>query len=90
MIGKRPKLDLTLLAPVSLIDVEECKVGQAKVCFGGKLLQTPRYDRLKLPVGYRVEGPALFEQSDTTIFLEPGMVSEVDRFGNLIIIPQVP
>jgi len=39
-------------------------------------------------VGSRIEGPALFEQSDTTVFLEPGMNAEVDRFGNLIITPE--
>ncbi|MCH2294103.1 MAG: hypothetical protein MK488_03840 [SAR324 cluster bacterium] len=46
-----------------------------------------RYQRLELAVGCRIQGPALFEQPDTTIFLEPGMDAEVDRFGNLIIIP---
>jgi N-methylhydantoinase A len=46
-----------------------------------------RYHRLELAVGSRIQGPALFEQPDTTIFLEPSMDAEVDRFGNLIIIP---
>ncbi len=47
-----------------------------------------RYERLKLPIGAVIPGPALFEQADTTVFLEPGMYAEVDRFGNLIISPE--
>ena len=88
VIGRRPKLDLTMLAPVGSRDLDSCKMGQTRVWFGGESLQTPRYERLGLPVGSRIEGPALFEQSDTTVFLEPGMKAEVDRFGNLIITPE--
>jgi N-methylhydantoinase A len=43
------------------------------------------YDRLALGVGERVTGPALLEQADTTIFVDPGLVGEVDAFGNLRI-----
>ena len=37
--------------------------------------------------GEHVAGPALFEQSDTTIWVEPGMAAEVDAHGNLVIRP---
>jgi N-methylhydantoinase A len=33
-------------------------------------------------------GPALLEQADTTIFVDPGLIGEVDEFGNLIILPK--
>jgi len=33
----------------------------------------------------RVVGPAVLEQPDTTVFVDPGLVAEVDRFGNLVI-----
>ena len=45
----------------------------------------PVYERLLLPVAARIAGPALFEQSDTTVYLEPGMQAKVDRLGNLVI-----
>ena len=41
--------------------------------------------RLDLPVGARVAGPAILEQPDTTILVEPGFVAQVDAFGNLLI-----
>ena len=40
---------------------------------------------MALPLGARVEGPALLEQADTTIFVDAGLAASVDRFGNLII-----
>ena len=50
--------------------------------------QTTRiYDRLALPVGARISEPANLEQSDTTIFVDPGLGAEVDRFGNLLVKP---
>jgi len=32
-----------------------------------------------------VPGPALLEQPDTTIFIDPDLEGRVDQFGNLII-----
>jgi N-methylhydantoinase A len=32
-----------------------------------------------------VPGPAILEQPDSTIFIEPGLKGTVDRYGNLII-----
>ena len=87
VIGIRPKLDLTLLAPINPMDPDSCRLGETQVWFEGAWHPTMRYQRLELAVGSRIQGPALFEQPDTTIFLEPSMDAEVDRFGNLIIIP---
>ena len=87
VIGIRPKLDLTLLAPINPMDPDSCRLGETQVWFEGAWHPTMRYQRLELAVGSRIQGPALFEQPDTTIFLEPAMVAEVDRFGNLIVIP---
>jgi N-methylhydantoinase A len=41
-----------------------------------------------LPVDAKILGPALLEQPDTTIFIEPGLVGTVDNYGNLIITRQ--
>jgi N-methylhydantoinase A len=47
------------------------------------------YERLQLAVGASIAGPALLEQADTTIFVDPGLVAVVDAFGNLVITPGV-
>ena len=31
--------------------------------------------------------PVILEQSDTTIFVDPGLSAEVDEFGNLMVKP---
>ena len=47
--------------------------------------ETAIYDRTALAPGATIEGPAIIEQLDTTIPVEPGVVAEVDGFGNLLI-----
>jgi len=47
--------------------------------------ETALYDRLTLPAGAEVAGPAILAQPDATILIEPGFAGRVDRFGNLII-----
>jgi N-methylhydantoinase A len=36
-------------------------------------------------VGAEIPGPAILEQPDATVVVDPGLVARVDRFGNLII-----
>ena len=36
-----------------------------------------------LPVGATIDGPAILEQPDATILIDPGLVGRVDRLGNL-------
>jgi N-methylhydantoinase A len=47
--------------------------------------RTPVYDREALTPGTTLDGPAIVEQADTTIAVEPDTRAEVDRFGNLLI-----
>ena len=84
-IGKRPKFDLTLLAPGDDALAEQAKTGMRKVWFDGAFHETAIYQRLPLPIGTRIEGPAILEQPDATICIEPDLTGEVDRFGNLVI-----
>lgn len=55
--------------------------------FDGAFVDTPNYDRAKLAVGARVEGPAIIRQYDTTTVLLPRHYAEVDTHGNLLIWP---
>jgi N-methylhydantoinase A len=43
------------------------------------------YARDELLPGVRFEGPAIVEQNDTTTVVEPGMVTRVDDYGNLLV-----
>ncbi len=82
-IGVRPKFDLAVLAPKAA--TMPASLGKQAVFHAGKWWYAARFARLDLPVGATVEGPAILEQADTTIWLEPGFMGRVDTLGNLLI-----
>ncbi|WP_132980749.1 hydantoinase/oxoprolinase family protein [Pigmentiphaga sp. D-2] len=84
-IGVRPKFDLRLLAPPA--DARPRPADTQRVHVNGAWMDVPRHARLELPVGTRVEGPAILEQPDTTVWLEPGFSATTDDHGNLILKP---
>lgn len=84
VVGKRPKIDLSRLAPQGG-SVAAAKTGTRPVWFDGAWADTAIYDRLALPVDARIEGPAILEQPDATTVIEPDLAATVDRFGNLIV-----
>jgi N-methylhydantoinase A len=43
------------------------------------------WSRLDLPTGAVIEGPAVLEQPDATIFIDPGLKATVDPLGNVIV-----
>lgn len=51
----------------------------------GGYVETPRYDRARLPVEAEIEGPAVLEQTDTTVVVQPGQRARVDASGALIV-----
>jgi N-methylhydantoinase A len=87
VIGRRPKFDLTTLAPTTTGPAEAARTGTRRVHFGTAWHETAIYDRLALPVGARIAGPAILVQPDTTVLIEPGLEGRVDRFGNTILAP---
>lgn len=56
--------------------------------FEGEPADTPVYHREALPAGHVVEGPAVFEQLDSTILVFPGYQAVSDPYGNLLITHQ--
>ena len=82
-IGVRPKFDLAVLAPQSEGSTEA--LGVQRVYHAGQWWDAQRYARLELPIGAAVNGPAILEQPDTTVWLEPGFTARVDALGNLLI-----
>ena len=43
------------------------------------------YDRARLPVGARIQGPAVVEEPESTTVLPPGTTAEVDPWANLTV-----
>jgi N-methylhydantoinase A len=84
-VGRRPAFDMAALAPETSANVGKAFVGRRPVWFDGAWHEAGIWDRLALPVGALVKGPAILEQGDATTVLDPGLKAKVDRFGNLIV-----
>ncbi len=85
VVGRRPRLDMAVFAPSGGKAAEACRTGTRKVYAAGRYHEAGVFERLDLGVGAVLAGPALLEQPDTTIFVDPGLQAEVDAFGNLVI-----
>ena len=79
------KFDLSLLAPSKSSSLNRAAIGKRSVYSDGNWLDVKIFDRLSLPIGAKINGPAVLEQPDTTIFLEGNMVGSVDDYGNFLI-----
>ncbi|MGI9605536.1 MAG: hydantoinase/oxoprolinase family protein [Acidimicrobiales bacterium] len=85
VVGTRPKIEPSALAPPeSGIDPAH---ERRPVFFDGGWHDTRIWPRLELPVGWKAAGPAILEQSDATIVIDPGFSGEVDALGNIIVKP---
>ena len=86
VIGRRETFDLAALSRArDAANTNDPRTGARPVRFNGRWHDTDIYDRAALAPGATIEGPAIIEQLDTTIPIEPGVVAEVDGFGNLLI-----
>ena len=83
-IGRRPAFDLRALAPQADNARQDPKEIR-RVWFDGRWHDTTIHDRLALPVGARIVGPAILEQPDATVVVDPGLAARVDDYGNLIV-----
>jgi N-methylhydantoinase A len=85
VIGRRPKLDLVGLAPAPGCSIAAAQRSTRRVYVDGGIAEAPVYARLALPAGAVISGPAILEQPDTTIFVDPDLAGSIDRFGNVIL-----
>ena len=87
VIGSRAGLDLAMLidAGQRRATLAEAQTGARPVRFGGAWHQTPVYWRDHLPAGFTLTGPAIVEQMDTTVVIEPGDHARGDADGNILI-----
>ncbi len=84
-IGRRKKFDLALLAPPKEGSLAAAQRTTRPVWLDSAWHEAAIYRRLELPLGAEVPGPAVLEQSDTTILIEADLVGRVDAFGNLVV-----
>ena len=86
VIGRRESLDLKVLTgneqKVTLTQAQRTK---RQVMFDKEWHDTPIYTRGFLPKDLTMTGPAIIEQLDTTIMVEPGDRVTMDAVGNLIV-----
>jgi len=82
VIGRRRAMPLEALAGSGGKDANP--VETRRVWFEGGWQETPIYHRRDLGPGCLVKGPAIVEQLDTTVVVEPGDLVAVDGIGNLI------
>lgn len=82
VLGRRPRIDLTQFTGTAPV-VET--PATRDVWFSGRWMPTPIHRREALCVGSHIRGPAIVEQVDTTILLDPGSDGHVDAIGNLVV-----
>ncbi len=67
--------------------LEDARTGSRRVYFGARhgWLDTPVFDRERLPTGVVLQGPAVIEEMSSTTLVGVGHRAEVDVYGNLVI-----
>ncbi|MFM2421889.1 MAG: hypothetical protein RL291_419 [Pseudomonadota bacterium] len=87
VIGRRRRFALETLLDQSKRDaaVADAVTGTRQLFAGGGWKAATVYDRERLPIGAKIDGPAIVEQLDATTIIEPGAKAHVDAIGNLRI-----
>ena len=84
--GATPSVDVDELEHVEG-EVRDAILETRPAYFDGSWQDTPHYDRAKLAIGTRIDGPAIIRQYDTTTVLLPNHYAEIDQHGNILIWP---
>lgn len=87
VIGVRAAPDLgALIDPAGRKPtLPEAQTGTRQVRFDGTAHDTPVFWRDHLPLSFTLTGPAIIEQMDTTVLINPGDRAEGDAQGNILI-----
>ena len=72
-------------APHMVADDEFAPQTTVDAYMGGEAVFTPVYRRESIPVGGRVDGPALIIEATATTIVEPGWQAEMTDIGNLVL-----
>lgn len=86
-VGKTPKMKAVSLSGERSIEEARLKEGEVYFRHEGSLQPFPTtfYERGRLPVGERIEGPAVILQNDTTTLLPPDAGCVLEEGGNLVV-----
>jgi len=66
-------------------ELADAGTGARPVYFDGAFVETPVYDRERLPRAARIAGPAVIEESGSTTVVAPGWRAEVLEHGDLLL-----
>jgi N-methylhydantoinase A len=83
VFGRRKEVDLSLFG----LGLGEDATPPTKrpVRFGREFVDTPVHAREALARGTSIAGPAIVQQRDATVVINPGAKAQVDALGNLVI-----
>jgi N-methylhydantoinase A len=84
VIGRRAPVDLAIFAPAERSGLPQPS-GVRQVRFSGGWFDTPIFERTSLGREATLAGPAIVEQPDTTVVIDPGATAVIDGLGNLVI-----
>ena len=92
VIGRRRRFPMAALidAGQRATKVEGAIIAERRLFARGGWQTAPVFDRVKLPAGARIAGPAIVQQIDATTLIEPGSAALVDEIGNLRIAVGLP
>ncbi len=85
VIGVRPEINLKDLVLRPDTTLSQAQKETRPVYIDDRFVDCPLYERAALPWDARIAGPAVIEQADTTIWLEPGVAARVQEGGNLLV-----
>ncbi len=85
VIGRRPPLDLTMFGGSSGGATAATPVGRRPIFFAGDFVDTPIFGRDTLSTDEVIDGPAIIQQPDSTVVIDPGATAKVDSLGNLVV-----
>ena len=85
--GHKAPFDISLLNNKldRRLDLDNALLEYRNVYFKDKFLNTPIYSRDRMPFEFEMKGPAIIEQMDTTILIEPNDKVYGDYLGNMFI-----
>jgi N-methylhydantoinase A len=84
VFGRRPEFPISTFV-LNHDGEEAASISTRTVWFGTKQSPTPIFRREHLRIGQVIDGPAIVEQDDTTVLIEPDCSGEVDGLGNIIV-----
>lgn len=86
-VADRPELATVELEAAPGPSAEAAVIEPHRIYSDGRWHDGVLVDRARLLAGHQIEGPAVIVEMDSTTVLLPGHRAEVDRWGNLLLMP---